>query len=159
MTDKRRAIRVRRIVSLAVLTLLFAYLLFGGAVGNNIKGRLIEAKLKKYKMPENTSIVDTISLTMNTSGTGNHCEIVYALVLRSELPPEIIKEEFQQKGLPEFCYYAFPYPYDNENEMQPSQVIDAVDEAFYGDTDRHGGDFIFLIGVDEAFSQMDIRGH
>lgn len=157
MSGKKSHRHIRNTIIVASV-LLVVIIFFGGVIGNNIKGEYIETKLKNCEMPEGVKFVDTISLIMNTSGTGNHCEIVYALVLQSELPPDTIINAFQHEGFPEFIYCSFPEGvYKQEKWFPETMIVDAVQKAFY--TDDHGGDFVFLIGIDDAFSQMDIRGH
>ena len=116
---------------------------------NNNKASSIEKELSKITLPPDTEIIETSSYVGNTSGTGNHVEILAGILIRTKLKEEEIFKYFndyeivfsvpaEEGQYTEQCYY-LKFSYLNKNSDKTGCYIIA---NYY-----------------EPITQCDIRGY
>lgn len=66
-------------------------------ITNNIIADNIEKEIKNYALPENTEIIDSLSIAGKYTGSGNGMQYLGAILVKSELSEEEIKEHYKEK--------------------------------------------------------------
>ena len=122
---------------------------------NDARASKIEHDFSDLVLPPQSEIVETFSLCFNSSGTGNHVEILAGFVIKSELSEAMLSEWAET--------VAMRYPaYDATVRAAPEELFARYPnlqegirfEQFDGATECYVVSFLF-----DAVTQMDIRGH
>lgn len=97
--SKKLKIIITVIIVIAVLLVSSPFIFYGGIViaNNNIANNL-EKDLKKAPLPENTVLVDSISVAAKMTGNGNGMQYYGAIVVESELSEEELKAHYEEYG-------------------------------------------------------------
>lgn len=140
-----------------ILALLFAGLLtliIGSPIKNNIEAKKVADALKAYDLPEGTQLLDSVSAAGKLVGNGNGMQYFGAILIKSELSLEELKEYFGKLASDEF---------QNIVEKQETGTIDFIEHAdlsFDADCDYENTYIVYSWGDYSGLaSEFDLRGH
>lgn len=140
-----------------ILALLFAGLLtliIGSPIKNNIEAKKVADALKAYDLPEGTQILDSVSAAGKLVGNGNGMQYFGAILIKSELSLEELKEYYGKLASDEF---------QNIVEKQETGTIDFIEHAdlsFDADCDYENTYIVYSWGDYSGLaSEFDLRGH
>ncbi len=135
---------------------LILFFIFAIPIINNRMAKAIETKLRTTKLPSQTQIIDSISIAGKLVGNGNGMQYFGAILVKTELSEEELKEYYQEKAESEWEYLI---------EKQTSNKIEVIEH----------GDYVFRKVKGEKLQQcyiiyswespknnllnLDIRGH
>ena len=128
-------------------------------MNNEIANRTTE-ELANTQLPENTEIVDTISIAGKVSGNGNGMQYFGAVLLKTDLSEEELDEYYQQYRKDTWSFLI---------KKQETEKIEVVDKSGYQfkrfneeDKEKYyilysygSGEGVFL----EELLDLDLRGH
>ena len=149
------------LLSFALLCFLIIFwLLFGGAICNDIQAARLERAYRKLELPPGTTRIEVTSFVGNTSGTGNHTEIWAGMLLFVEQ-----SERLSEAGTSETYLYLKEFFHGYEVDAVPEDLTafypypkDFMEfQALQGEESGKG---YFVIGnYYDAVTQVDLRGH
>ncbi len=147
---------MKKIIIAIIIILLILMFIFAIPITNNIMAKEIETKLKTTKLPPQTQIIDSISIAGKLVGNGNGMQYFGAILVKTELSKEELKEYYREKAENEWEYLI---------EKQTSNKIEVIEH----------GDYVFKKVKGENLNQcyiiyswespknnllnLDIRGH
>lgn len=140
-----------------ILALLFAgilTLIIGSPIKNNIEAKKVADALKAYDLPEGTQLLDSVSAAGKLVGNGNGMQYFGAILIKSELSLEELKEYFGKLASDEF---------QNIVEKQETGTIDFIEHADLScdaDCDYENTYIVYSWGDYSGLaSEFDLRGH
>lgn len=140
-----------------ILALLFAGLLtliIGSPIKNDMEAKKVAKALNAYDLPERTELLDTVSAAGKLVGNGNGMQYFGAILIKSELSLEELKEYYGKLASDEF---------HNIVEKQETGTIDFIEHAnlsFDADCDYENTYIVYSWGDYSGLaSEFDLRGH
>lgn len=140
-----------------ILALLFAGLLtliIGSPIKNDMEAKKVANAIKECALPERTELIDTVSAAGKLVGNGNGMQYFGAILIKSELSLEELKEYYGKLASEEF---------QNNVEKQETGTIDFIEHAnlsFDADCDYENTYIVYSWGDYSGLaSEFDIRGH
>lgn len=140
-----------------ILALLFAGLLtliIGSPIKNNLEAKKVANAIKECALPERTELLDTVSAAGKLVGNGNGMQYFGAILIKSELSLEELKEYYGKLASDEF---------QNIVEKQETGTIDFIEHAdlsFDADGDYENTYIVYSWGDYSGLaSEFDLRGH
>ena len=107
---------MKKRILIVVLVLVFLnivpYIVF--PLLNDIKANNLKEEMSGQAMPEKTELIEIVAGCGNTSGTGDHSEVLICLLVKSELSAEELNEFFST---------SFRDPEDETNNRHSVEVI------------------------------------
>lgn len=140
-----------------ILALLFAGLLtliIGSPIKNDMEAKKVANAIKECALPERTELIDTVSAAGKLVGNGNGMQYFGAILIKSELSLEELKEHYGKLASDEF---------QNIVEKQETGTIDFIEHAdlsFDADCDYENTYIVYSWGDYSGLaSELDLRGH
>ena len=146
---KRTIIVILILIPILIITPFIAF-----PIANDIKAKILTNEMQKSTPPEKTKIIEVVSGCGNTSGTGNHTEILICLLIKSDLSQEKITE-----------FYKNNYPYVDVVKVEKEQTcilsmqIVGLEFKKLKDIKDYNGYYVVERVVDAISSGLDLRGH
>ncbi len=139
------------IIIIIIVAPILIYIL-NDRVANNTKKELLNVKL-----PNNTEIVDSISIAGKLTGNGNGMQYLGAILVKTDLSEEELKKYYNQYKKDEFSFLV---------EKQNSKKLKMIDNGSYwfekyNENDREKYFTIYSWGESkkELLTEFDLRGH
>ncbi len=142
-----------------ILVLIFIILPVYITVENNIIASSTRKKLIKAELPENTEIIDSISIAGKVEGNGNGMQYFGAVLLKSDLSEKELQLHYKKYKKNEWEFIVC---------KQDSGKIDVINVPYYFEKyDHNDVDKYFILyswgsspkGVVGDLLNLDIRGH
>ena len=83
---------------LTVLILLPILLYTGVVIANNCIADSVERNLRAIELPENTRLVESVSIAGKMFGNGNGMQYIGVILVESDMPPEELEEYYMAHG-------------------------------------------------------------
>ena len=149
------------IIIITVIVVSPIILYFSIVITNNCIAYSIENRLKKYELPVDTVLMDSISIASKLTGNGNGMQYMGAILVESELSKEQLLE-----------YYSNDFNYIEVRE-QKTEVLDFINTGYnaFSKFEKTGGNRYYSIicwdderreffgHVVSEILDFDIRGH
>lgn len=140
---------------------LIMFLLIGVPLFINIQNNIIADNMKKEllntKLPNNTNIVDSISVAGKLTGNGNGMQYFGAILLKTDLSKEELEEHYNQYRNDK---YSFLVSKQNTNKVE---MIEHGSYKFekYNENDKEKYFIIYSWGSpkNDFLMELDLRGH
>lgn len=140
---------------------LIMFLLIGVPLFINIQNNIIANNMKKEllntKLPNNTNIVDSISVAGKLTGNGNGMQYFGAILLKTDLSKEELEEHYNQYRNDK---YSFLVSKQNTNKVE---MIEHGSYKFekYNENDKEKYFIIYSWGSpkNDFLMELDLRGH
>lgn len=137
------------------------FLLIGVPLFINIQNNIIADNMKKEllntKLPNNTNIVDSISVAGKLTGNGNGMQYFGAILLKTDLSKEELEEHYNQYRNDK---YSFLVSKQNTNKVE---MIEHGSYKFekYNENDKEKYFIIYSWGSpkNDFLMELDLRGH
>ena len=149
--------KILKIIAIIVVIILIVFALpLYIKIGNDTIAKKIEIGLKKTKLPENTEIIDSISIASKLVGNGNGMQYFGAILVKTNLSENELNEYYKQYRNKELEY--------NIKE-QKSEKIDVIEIGNYSFKNFRKDEqercyIIYSWGSNKnALLDLDIRGH
>lgn len=140
-----------------ILALLFAGLLtliIGSPIKNDMEAKKVANAIKECALPERTQLLDTVSAAGKLVGNGNGMQYFGAILIKSELSLDELKEYYGKLASDEF---------HNIVEKQESNTIDFIEHeplSFDAECDYEDTYIVYSWGNYSGIaSEFDLRGH
>lgn len=150
---------LRKFVIIMIILLIFTGVAI--VIANNYIADKIEKELVHYQMPENTEVVDSLSIAGKITGSGNGMQYMGAILVKSELSEEDLKTyysrefefiEVRKQISPELEFdISGNYSFDSELKLEEGNYFSII--CWDSERKEIFGDFI------SKLLELDIRGH
>lgn len=152
------AILKRIFKSIFIITII---LIFGASILiyilNDIIANNTKKELLKVKLPNNTEVVDSISIAGKLTGNGNGMQYLGAILVKTDLSEEELKEYYNQYKKDEFSFLV---------EKQNSKKLKMIDSGSYwfekyneNDKEKYFTIYSWGSSKNELLTEFDLRGH
>ena len=125
---------------------------------NDSRAAKIEKVFSGVTLTPQTELIETYSICLNSTGTGNHVEIWAGIVIKSELPEAELSQWAETIILPYTVYELELWTVPEDLTSQYPEPRDFIRfKHFNGMTEAKG--YYIIGGYFDAVTQHDIRGH
>lgn len=121
-------------------------------VANNTKKELL-----KVKLPNNTEIVDSISIAGKLTGNGNGMQYFGAILVKTDLSKEELEEYYNQYRNNEYSFLV---------EKQNYNIIEMIEHGSYkfenyneNDKEKYFTIYSWGSSKNDFLTELDLRGH
>lgn len=143
----------KKILLIILLILIFLLIIFI-PITNNLIANGIESEIKNIPLPQDTEIIDSISIAGKLTGNGNGMQYFGAILIKSNL--DIIELENYYKSYRK-------NEWSLNIKKQDTTHIDVIDHGEYSFSSRGSLDNCYIIYSWESnkldILSLDIRGH
>lgn len=141
---------------LCIVVFLFIILHFSISISNNNISKNIEKELKSIPLPNNTELLDSISVSGKLTGNGNGMQYLGAILIKTELNKEDLENHYKNYRKSKWnCLI----------KKQNTEKIDIIEHGNYSfknfnNNEREKYYIIYSwVNSKNEFLNSDIRGH
>lgn len=139
------------IIILIIVTPILIYIL-NDIIANNTKKELL-----KVKLPNNTEVVDSISIAGKLTGNGNGMQYFGAILVKTDLSKEELEEYYNQYRNNKYSFLV---------EKQNSNIIEMIEHGSYkfenyneNDKEKYFTIYSWGSSKNDFLTELDLRGH
>lgn len=139
------------IIILIIVTPILIYIL-NDIIANNTKKELL-----KVKLPNNTEVVDSISIAGKLTGNGNGMQYFGAILVKTDLSNEELEEYYNQYRNNKYSFLV---------EKQNSNIIEMIEHGSYkfenyneNDKEKYFTIYSWGSSKNDFLTELDLRGH
>jgi len=129
-------------------------------IANNIKAQSFISEVKKSAFPASTEVLEVVGGVGNTSGTGNHVELLAAVLVKSDLTLEQLRDYYRADSI-ENDYVLNNAIIQVTETTQTTSSMDILNLTFKNFENISSDDNLYIIQKIESavFSTFDLRGN
>ncbi|MBQ3109592.1 MAG: hypothetical protein IJC69_00385 [Clostridia bacterium] len=125
-----------------------------GAVANDISAKAVLNEIKEIPLPEQTEIIDEISVAGKLTGNGNGVQCFGAIWIKSDLPLWQLEAYYSAYRESEFDFIV---------KEQPTQEISVIEHGSYAFKREKPNAACYMVyswgSGDDGLGYFDLRGH
>lgn len=153
----KKVLKIIVLLIILLLILLPIYILFM----NNIIAYNTKRKLEKTELPENTAIIDSISIAGKVTGNGNGMQYFGAILIKTDLSENELNQYYKRYRENDWSFII------HKQNSSKIDVIDCLHYEFkkYNDNEKDKYYIIYSFGsaknvfLGDILEEFDIRGH
>ncbi len=147
---------MKKIILISISILVFSIFVFAFTIfaSNNNVANNVAKRLEDIPLPENTQYIENVSRAGKMVGNGNGMQYFGAILIKSELPLEQLKNHYSNFAENEWDCIV-------ENQLNNSiQAIESGDLEFKSEISSDNYFIVYSWGSNKnVFADFDIRGH